>query len=517
MAEDDKIRDFIVKLDALIHISSESASTESFNELKNTAVELLLEKKITPQDVNFVDNLGHILGSPDSQIDLATKSISLSLSAEVKKSICEGIFSSPTSRIWFVEIAVDKKSSLYSEAKKLLSSKSETEICEVIVESCFSLLNSKRWTTSKSLGKELKVRAALIPKSWTVSEFSQILRVAVELSKLRLVEPCGDWITYFLIPKKAVDIGQQIPKEDFDTALVLLQFLKHTPLVQKKPRGLLSILVSNSDENLKDLPDSIWDGVETDALLDFLVGIRGPRSVLISGAARDSVLVPALERKFSSNGKAWEYLKLITEFPELRMPQLSILVANKYDRSSREVSALTDFVDAFATEKIQTEIELRSGELEDQLKTYRRRFEDEDSKLRGELELLSVKYISLETQLREAIGANRGAHQAEIRQGRLDILREMINHLESLRLICPLLEGISSTAEELVKSIELSLSDFGVEFVGLIDSITVDNAEFFEYIGAGHLKKCRVISPAYLLSGEGGEKLVLRKGVCSPI
>ena len=517
MAEDDKIRDFIVHLDPLLNMSSERSLAESFDELKKTAIELLSEKKITSQDLKFVDNLGHIFGSPGSQIDLETKSISLSLPAEVKKLICEKIFSSPTSRIWFVEIAVDKKSSLYSEAKKLLSSKSETEICEIIVESCVNLINSKRWISPKTLGKELKVRAALIPKSWTVNEFSQILRVAVELSKSRLVEPCGNWITYFLIPEKAVVIGKKMTKEDFDTALLILKFLKATPLLQKKPRGLLSILVSNSDKNLKDIPDSIWEGVETDALLDFLIGIRGPRSVLISGPACDSVLIPALERKFSSDGKAWEYLKLITEFPELRLPQLSILVANKQDRPSREVSALADFVDAFAAEKIQAEMELRSRNLEDNFNIHRRQYDDEDLKLRGELELLSANYASLETRLREAITANRGAHEAEIRQGRLDILRKMINHLESLRLICPLLEGVSSTAEELVRSIELSLTHFSVEFVGQIDSITAYNAEFFEYIGAGDLEKCRVLSPAYLVSGVGGEKLVLKKGVCSPI
>ena len=179
MAEDDKIRDFIVNLDALIQMSSESAVAESFHKLKNIAIELLLEKKMTSQDLKFVENLGHIFGSPDSQIDLEAKSISLSLPAEVKKLICERIFSLPTSRIWFVEIAVDKKSSLHSEAMKLLSSKSETEICEIIVESCVSLINSKRWASPKTLSKELKLRAALIPKSWKISEFSQILRVAV--------------------------------------------------------------------------------------------------------------------------------------------------------------------------------------------------------------------------------------------------------------------------------------------------------------------------------------------------
>ena len=99
MAEDDKIRDFIVHLDPLLNMSSERSLAESFDELKKTAIELLSEKKITSQDLKFVDNLGHIFGSPGSQIDLETKSISLSLPAEVKKLICEKIFSSPTSRI----------------------------------------------------------------------------------------------------------------------------------------------------------------------------------------------------------------------------------------------------------------------------------------------------------------------------------------------------------------------------------------------------------------------------------
>jgi hypothetical protein len=61
------------------------------------------------------------------------------------------------------------------------------------------------------------------------------------------------------------------------------------------------------------------------------------------------------------------------------------------------------------------------------------------------------------------------------------------------------------------------LTHFSVEIVGQVDSITTYNSEFFEYIGDSGIEKCRILSPAYLIDGDGGEKLVLKKGVCSLI
>jgi hypothetical protein len=517
MNENEQLTDSPSNLDVLLRKSIDTGSTDQFNELKKLVDDLSLKGKIGSQDLHFITNIGQVLGHHESAFNLDAKTFSLPLSDEVKKSICEKVLLSPSSRIWLVELAIDKKSSLQTEARKLLASKSENELCQVVVESCIALIGSKRWTSSKALDKELKLRAAIIPKSWTVREIPQILKVAVELSNLRLLDVCGNWITCLLTPKKAVDLGQLIERAEFDTALSLLQLFKGTPLIQKNARGLLSLLVTNSGSNLADIPDSIWEGIEADGLITFLDGIRGPRSVLISGPARDSVLVPALERKFSSKGEAWELLKWSSKFKELRLPHLFALVADKRDRPALEASAITEFVDSYAAEKIQKEMLRLSKEFEDQLSTQRRKFEEEEAKLNGELKLLSAKHASLDDRLRESMRASHGAHQAEIRQGRLDILREMIKHLESLRLICPRLEGISTTAEELVKSIELSLANFSVEIVGKIDSITTYNPEFFEYIGAEQIKKCRILSPAYLIDGEGGEKLVLKKGVCSLI
>lgn len=501
----------------LVGKSIDGGLLEDFNELKKLADGLSPKGGIGSQDLQFVSNLGQVLGHHESALNLDAKTFSIPLSDEVKKSVCEKVLSSPSSRIWLIELAIDKKSSLHPEAKKLLASKSENELCEVVVESCIALIGSKRWTSSKALDKELKLRAAIIPKSWTVREIPQILKVAVELTNSRLLDVCGNWIKCLLTPKKAVDIGQLIERAEFDTALSLLQQFKGTPLIQKNARGLLSLLVTNSGSNLADIPDSIWEGVEADGLITFLEGIRGPRSVLISGSARDSVLVPALERKFSSKGEAWELLKWSSKYKELRLPHLFALVADRRDRPAFEASAITEFVDAFASEKIQKEMLRLSTEFEHQLNTQRQKFEEENSKLNDELKLLSAKHASLEDRLRESMGASHGAHQAEIRQGRLDILREMVKHLESLRLICPLLEGISSTADELVRSIELSLTHFSVEVVGEIDSITTYDPEFFEYIGSEQVEKCRILSPAYLIDGEGGEKLVLKKGACSLI
>jgi hypothetical protein len=517
MSEDGKLIASPSNFDVLLGKSIDGGLLEDFNELEKFANELLLEGKIGIQDLHFVTNLGQVLGHHESALNLDAKTFSTPLSDEVKKSICEKILSSPSSRIWLVELAIDKKSSFHPEAKKLLASKSENELCEVVVESCIALIGSKRWTSSKALDKELKLRAAIIPKSWTIRELPQILKVAVELTNSRLLDVCGNWITCLLKSKKAVDLGQLIERAEFDTALSLLQLFKGTPLIQKNARGLLSLLVTNSGSNLADIPDSIWEGIEADGLITFLDGIRGPRSVLISGPARDSVLVPALERKFSSKGEAWELLKWSSKFKELRLPHLFALVADKRDRPALEASAITEFVDSYAAEKIQKEMLRLSKEFEDQLNTQRQKFEEEEAKLNGELKLLSAKHVSLEDRLRESMGASQGAHQADIRQGRLDILREMIKHLDSLRLICPLLEGISSTADELVRSIELSLTLFSVEIVGEVNSITTYNPEFFEYIGVKDPENCRILSSAYLIDGEGGEKLVLRKGVCSPI
>jgi hypothetical protein len=517
MSEDGKLIASPSNFDVLLGKSIDGGLLEDFNELEKFANELLLEGKIGIQDLHFVTNLGQVLGYHESTLNLDAKTFSTPLSDEVKKSICEKILSSPSSRIWLVELAIDKKSSLQTEARKLLASKSENDLCEIVVQSCIALIGSKRWTSSKALDKELKLRAAITPKSWTVRELPQILKVAVELTNSRLLDACGNWITCLITPKKAVDLGQLIERAEFDTALSLLQLFRGTPLIQKNARGLLSLLVTNSGSNLADIPDSIWEGVEADGLITFLDGIRGPRSVLISGSARDSVLVPALERKFSSKGEAWELLKWSSKFKELRLPQLFALVADKRDRPALEASAITEFVDSYAAEKIQKEMLRLSKEFEDQLNMQCRKFEEEEAKLNGELKLLSAKHASLEDRLRESMRANHGAHQAEIRQGRLDILREMIKHLESLRLICPRLEGISTTAEELVKSIELSLTHFSVEIVGEIDSITTYNPEFFEYIGAKQVEECRIISPAYLIDGDSGEKLVLKKGACSLI
>ena len=517
MNKDEQLTDSTSNLEGLLRKSLDSGSTAQFNELRKLAEDLSLIGKIGSQDLPFLTNIGQVLGHHESAFNLDAKTFSLPLSDEVKKSICEKVLSSPSLRIWLVELAIDKKSSLQTEARKLLAAKSENELCEVVVESCIALIGSKRWTSSKVLDKELKLRAAIIPKSWTVREIPQILKVAVELTNSRLLDVCGNWITWLLTPKKAVDLGQLIERAEFDTSLSLLQQFKGTPLTQKNARGLLSLLVTNSGSNLADIPDSIWEGVEADGLITFLDGIRGPRSVLISGSARDSVLVPALERKFSSKGEAWELLKWSSKYKELRVPHLFALEANKRDRPAFEASAITEFVEAFASEKIQKEILRLSTEFEDQLNTQRQKFEEEETKLNSELKLLSVKHASLEDRLRESTRASQGAHQADIRQGRLDILREMIKHLESLRLVCPLLEGISSTADELVRSIELSLTHFSVEIVGEIDSIMTYNPEFFEYIGPKHVEKCRILSPAYLIDGEGGEKLVLKKGACSLI
>ena len=517
MNEDEQSTDSALNLEGLLRKSIDTGSTEQFSEFKKLADDLSLKGGIGSQDLQFVSNLGQVLGHHESALNLDAKTFSIPLSDEVKKSVCEKVLSSPSTRIWLIELAIDKKSSLHPEAKKLLASKSENELCEIVVESCIALIGSKRWTSSKSLDKELKLRAAIIPKSWTVREIPQILKVAVELTNSRLLDVCGNWITCLLTLKKAVDIGQLIERAEFDIALSLLQQFKGTPLIQKNARGLLSLLVTNSGSNLADIPDSIWEGVEADGLITFLEGIRGPRSVLISGSARDSVLVPALERKFSSKGEAWELLKCSSKYKELRLPHLFALVANRRDRPAFEASAITEFVDAFASEKIQKEVLRLSIEFEDQLTAQLQKFEEEKSKLNDELKLLAAKHVSLEDRLRESMGASHGAHQAEIRQGRLDILREMIKHLESLRLICPLLEGISSTADELVRSIELSLTHFSVEIVGEIDSITTYNPEFFEYLGSKHVEECRILSPAYLIDGEGGEKLVLKKGACSLI
>ena len=517
MSEDGKLIASPSNFDVLLGKSIDGGLLEDFNELEKFANELLLEGKIGIQDLHFVTNLGQVLGYHESTLNLDAKTFSTPLSDEVKKSICEKILSSPSSRIWLVELAIDKKSSFHPETKKLLASKSENELSEVVAESCIALIGSKRWTSSKALDKELKLRAAIIPKSWTVRELPQILKVAVELTNSRLLDVCGNWITCLLKSKKAVDLGRLIERAEFDTALSLLQLFKGTPLIQKNARGLLSLLVTNSGSNLADIPDSIWEGVEADGLITFLDGIRGPRSVLISGSARDSVLVPALERKFSSKGEAWELLKWSSKYKELRLPHLFALVANRRDRPAFEANAIMDFVDAFASEKIQKEVLRLSIEFEDQLTAQLQKFEEEKSKLNDELKLLAAKHEALEDRLRESMGASHGAHQAEIRQGRLDILREMVKHLESLRLICPLLEGISSTADELVRSIELSLTHFSVEIVGEIDSIMTYNPEFFEYIGSKHVEKCRILSPAYLIDGEGGEKLVLKKGACSLI
>lgn len=517
MNEDEQSTDSASNLGGLLRKSIDTGSTEQFNELKKLAEDLSLKGKIGSQDLQFLTNIGQVLGHPESALNLDAKTFSISLSDEVKKSICEKVLSSPSSRIWLVELAIDKKSTLQTEARKLLAAKSENELSEVVVESCIALIGSKRWTSSKALDKDLKLRAAIIPKSWTVREIQQILKVAVELANSRLLDVCGNWITCLLTPKKAVDLGQLIERAEFDTTVSLLQQFKGTPLIQKNVRGLLSLLVTNSGSNLAEIPDSIWEGVDADGLMTFLDGIRGPRSVLISGSARDSVLVPALERKFSSKGEAWELLKWSSKYKELRLPHLFALVADKRDRPTFEASAITEFVDAFASEKIQKEMLRLSNEFEHQLNTQRQESEEEISKLNDELKLLSAKHASLEDRLRESLGASHGAHQAEIRQGRLDILREMIKHLESLRLICPLLEGISSTADELVRSIELSLTNFSVEVVGEIDSITTYDPEFFEYFGSEQVEKCRILSPAYLIDGEGGEKLVLKKGACSLI
>lgn len=517
MNRDEQLTDSTSNLEGLLRKSLDSGSTAQFNELRKLADDLSLKGGIGSQDLQFVSNLGQVLGHHESTLNLDVKTFSIPLSDEIKKSICEEVLSSPSSRIWLIELAIDKKSSFHPEAKKLLASKSENELCEVVVESCIALIGSKRWTSSKALDKGLKLRAAIIPKSWTVREIPQILKVAVELTNSRLLDVCGNWITCLLTTKKAVDLGQLIERAEFDTALSLLQQFKGTPLIQKNARGLLSLLVTNSGSNIADIPDSIWEGVEADGLITFLDGIRGPRSVLISGSARDSVLVPALERKFSSKGEAWELLKWSSKYKELRLPHLFALVADKRDRPALEASAITEFVDSYAAEKIQKEMLRISKEFEDQLNTQRKKLEDEEAKLNGELKLLSAKHASLEDRLRESMRAKHGAHQAEIRQGRLDILREMIKHLESLRLICPLIEGISSTADELVRSIELSLTHFSVEIVGEIDSITTYNPEFFDYIGPAHVEECRILSPAYLIDGEGGEKLILKKGACSLI
>jgi hypothetical protein len=517
MNEDEQSTDFPSNLDVLFRKSIDTGSTDQFNELKKLVDDLSQKGKIGSQDLQFVSNIGQVLGHSGNDFNLDSKTFSIPLSDEVKKSICEKILSSPSSRIWLIELAIDKKSSLHPEAKKLLASKSENELCEVVVESCMALIVSKRWTSSKALDKELKLRAAIIPKSWTVRELPQILKVAIELTNSRLLDVCGNWITCLITPKKAVDLGQLIERAEFDTALSLLQLFRGTPLIQKNARGLLSLLVTNSGSNLADIPDSIWEGVEADGLITFLDGIRGPRSVLISGSARDSVLVPALERKFSSKGEAWELLRWSSKYKELRLPHLFALVADKRDRPAFEASAITEFVDAFSAKQIQRESQRISSEFDHQLNAQLQKFEEEKSKLNDELKLLSAKHASLEDRLRESMGASKGAHQADVRQGRLDILREMIKHLDSLRLICPLLEGISSTADELVKSVELSLTHFSVEIVGQVDSITTYNSEFFEYIGDSGIEKCRILSPAYLIDGDGGEKLVLKKGVCSPI
>jgi hypothetical protein len=517
MNEDEQLTDSPSNLEGLLRKSIDSRSTAQFSELKKLTDDLSLKGGIGSQDLQFVSNLEQVLGLHETALNLDSKTFSIPLSDEVKKSICEKILSSPSSRIWLIELAIDKKSSFHPEAKKLLASKSENELCEVVVESCIALIGSKRWTSSKALDKELKLRSVIIPKSWTVRELPQILKVAIELTNSRLLDVCGNWITCLLTPKKAVDLGQLIERAEFDTALSLLQLFRGKPLIQKNTRGLLSLLVTNSGSNLADIPDSIWEGVEADGLIAFLDGIRGPRSLLISGSARDSVLVPALERKFSSKGEAWELLKWSSKYKELRLPHLFALVADKRDRPAFEASAITEFVDAFALEKIQKEMLRLSNELEHQLTAQLQKFEEEKSKLNDELKLLAAKYASLEDRLRESTRASQGAHQADIRQGRLDILREMIKHLESLRLVCPLLEGISSTAEELVRTIELSLTHFSVEIVGEIDSIMTYNPEFFEYIGSKHVEKCRILSPAYLIDGEGGEKLVLKKGACSLI
>ncbi len=503
--------------EALLKKSLDTSSIEIFNKLKETANELSLIGGIASQDLQFLNNIGQILGLQKSEINLDVRTLSVPLTDEVRRSICEKVSISSFSRIWLVEIAIDKKSSLHSEARKLLLSKSLTELCEIVNESCIAFIGSKRWATPKALDKELKLRAAIIPKSWTVFEFPGILRVAHELSEIRMIEPCGNWIANLLTPKKAVEVGQQIEKKEFDKILALLKLFSRTALIQKNARGLLSLLVTNSDDNLESLPDSIWEGVDADTLMVFLTGIRGPRSVLISGAAQENVLLPALVKKFSSNGKAWEYLKIISEFPELKIPELFTLVVDKRDRPSREASAIIDFVDSFAAERIQSEIHRTSREFEAQLNTQRRKFEEEETNLRRKLEGLSANFASLEDRLRESMGANHDAHQSEIRQGRLDILRELIKHLESLRLICPLLEGISSTAEELVRSVELTLTHFSVEIVGEAGSITTYNSELYEYIGVIESQKFRILSPAYLIDGVGGEKLVLKKGVCSPI
>jgi hypothetical protein len=283
----------------------------------------------------------------------------------------------------------------------------------------------------------------------------------------------------------------------------LLGSLRTEPAPAQSPRARLLVSAARRDPNLVTQKD-IWGGMAPAEVAWVVDQVADPEGLVAQ--LSDTVIGP-LVRSVTRSMRPAELFSLAANCPRLLPfiePSIAAAAAQRSDPAAVLLQRAFDHHSAAHVSVAATlEAEVERGRA--QLADSRAHLEQ----LRADFDRSTEECQRLRKHIAETTSSERSLLDAQLRQGRLDIIKALIDVAERLRDMMAAEAPSISLIGELHGDVVRELSRFGVSIIGDAGSQRAFDPLLDRNLGAD-AETVEVISPAYVAGPEGVDVTVLR-------
>lgn len=283
---------------------------------------------------------------------------------------------------------------------------------------------------------------------------------------------------------------------DLEEAVVyrLLMAVSKAPLTEGSPRRSLLVAVAESTRRNLLAEPHVWHGIKLDVLAEMLelqqVG------EIIESVANQSVVAPLVDRD-ASVAPAWRVLTLVGRWRRAARHVTVRHLQTAYRRDEPSALLLRQLVAAESLD-LRASIESLEAQLL-QADADRLRLETDVKEREARILRLQEEEEDLRRVLAHQSQVGRSALDAEINQGRMDVLRTLCAAAESVRAMVSLGGDAGSAAEGLLNDLLRQLDGFGVTVLGAVGERRPARPDIDETFVAQTVVE--VVTPAYITAG----------------